>query len=340
MREVHSYGIMNEQTMQSMLNHINHDLVRGDRITFAFQGGEPTMAGLDYYRNFVKEIQTWDRGIQVTYALQTNGILIDEEWCRFLKEHNFLVGVSFDLLQEAHDETRVDSRNEGTYQKVLQTIHLLEQYQVDFNILCTLTNLVAKEPQKVWKNILELDLQYVQFTPCLDDLDHPGGNDYALSPELFASFYTRMFSMWLRHFRKGKYRSIKLFDDIINLVASGLPSACGINGSCQPQIIVEADGSVYPCDFYCLDQYKLGSICELTMKELYQQSMISPTKKRDALPGICESCKYIKICGGGCKRMQDNICFSKNNTFCGNQQFLSSCIEDIIQIAKQEMENK
>ena len=337
MREVQSYGIMQEQTVKSMLDHIYADLKRGDKITFAFQGGEPTIAGLDYYRNFVQQVRERDKGIQVTYALQTNGTLIDKEWCQFLKEQLFLVGVSFDLLKEEHDEARVDARHAGTYESVLQTIHLLEFYKVDYNVLCTLTSEVAKEPQKIWKNILELDLQYVQFTPCLDDLENPEGNAYALTPELFSSFYKRMFSMWLKHFRKGKYRSIKMFDDLINLVAFHTPTACGMNGLCQPQLIIEADGSVYPCDFYCLDEYKLGSICEQSLEELYKKSMESPTKKRDPLPPICKTCDFKKICNGGCKRMQNNVCFSKDKEYCGNEEFLKYAIQDIVEIAKEEI---
>lgn len=336
LRQVSSYGIMQEETVTEMLEHIYSCLKSGDGLTFAFQGGEPVMAGLDFYRSFVEQVRRQKRGVSVTYALQTNGTLLNEEWCRFFRENHFLIGISFDILQEVHDETRVDEEGRGTYRKVLEVIGMLEQHRVEYNVLCTLTNQVAREPQRVWKNILELNLQYIQFTPCLDDYECPGGNAYALTPELYASFYKRIFSLWVKHFHKGQYRSIKLFDDLVNLIAFQTPTACGINGFCQPQMIVEADGSVYPCDFYCLDQYRLGSICEKTLLELYQASLQSPTKLPEDLPEICHVCEFAKLCNGGCRRMRDNVCFSRDKLYCGNQDFLKYSIRELCDIARQE----
>ncbi len=135
MREVKSFGIMKEKTVDSILNNIHNDLESGDRLHIAFQGGEPMLAGLDFYQRLVDEIGQWEKTIAVSYALQTNGILIDDEWCQFLKENNFLVGISWDILPECHDEARKDAEGKGTFKAVSKAIECLEKHQVDYNVL-------------------------------------------------------------------------------------------------------------------------------------------------------------------------------------------------------------
>lgn len=335
-REVSSYGLMTNETVKSMLDHIYQDLEGGDQITFAFQGGEPTLSGLPYFKNFIDCVRGWNKEIQVKYALQTNGILIDDAWCEFLKNNNFLVGISFDILEELNDEARQNIDGSGTSKRVLHTIELFQKYQIDFNVLCTLTSKIAKQPKLVWEKIVQLDIKYVQFTPCIGEVEDMNSGEYSLSPQLFAEFYIGIFSMWLDDFRKNEYRSVKLIDDLFNLFAYGAITSCGINGVCQPQIIVEADGSVYPCDFYCLDQFRLGSFHELSIKELYERSFLFANKKNNKLESICRDCTFVKICSGGCKRMRENICFRKGEEYCGFKTVLTSCTPDILTIIEQQ----
>jgi len=158
----------------------------GDNITFAFQGGEPCMAGLNWFQNFISLVDGW-KDIRIRYALQTNATLLNDAWCAFLKEHDFLVGVSWDILPECHDAARVDSAGNGTQCKVLDSIALLEKWHVEYNVLCTLTNSVARHPNQVWKQLVKYDIHFVQFTPCLDELGNSEKSPYALTPERFAS---------------------------------------------------------------------------------------------------------------------------------------------------------
>lgn len=323
--------------MVAILERMKADLEPGDRIQFAFQGGEPTLAGLPFFRKFVEHTSKWDRKIQVTYALQTNGILLDDQWCRFLGEHRFLVGISLDILPEHHDAVRVDAREEGTYQRVLQGIRLLRQYHVEFNVLCTLTNTIARHPQQVWKRICQMELQYVQFTPCLGELEVAEPTPYALTPKRFASFYIQLFWYWYADYQKGQYRSIKFFDDAVNLLAYGRPTRCGMNGTCQPQLVVEADGSVYPCDFYCLDMYKLGNLQEQGVLELLRSEKVQAFLNRPhTQPELCRSCRYRQYCGGNCKRMQKEICCTADSRYCGYQDFLDHCGSALLAIARQQ----
>lgn len=174
LRDVKSYGIMSIAHQEQMLRKLETQLAAGDKINFAFQGGEPTMAGLSWFQHFTEITGQWNPAITVTYALQTNGTLLNEEWCQYLADHSYLVGLSLDLLPQCHDDARVDTAGKGTWQRLMHTIELLNRFHVEYNVLCTLTRQIARQPQKVWKSIKALDIRYTQFTPCLDALDTPG----------------------------------------------------------------------------------------------------------------------------------------------------------------------
>lgn len=151
--------------------------------------------------------------------------------------------------------------------RVETAIANLQKAGVSFNVLCTLTNPVARHPRQVWKRLAELGIEYVQFTPCLAPLE--GESLYTLTPRRFAAFYNGLFPLWLADYRAGRYRSVKLFDDVLNRLAYGTSGTCGMGGQCSPQIVVEADGSVYPCDFYCLEAYAPGQLCQSTLRNCW-----------------------------------------------------------------------
>ncbi len=337
-RKIKSCGIMSYETADMILNRIETDLDSGDRIQFIFQGGEPTLAGLPFFKEFISKAKKWKKGIKVSYALQTNGLFIDKEWCVFLKENEFLVGVSLDILPDCHDMVRIDAEGKGTYKRIMKTISLFDKYGVEYNVLCTLTNSIARYPQKVWNRIVQLGIKYVQFTPCLGELNLESTSVYALTPKRFASFYTSIFNLWYDSYRNGRIISIKLFDDILNLMVLGKPTLCGMNGVCQPQLVVESDGSVYPCDFYCLDEYKLGnlkkdSIDELLKSEHIRRFVNRPHKR----PELCSRCQYLTFCGGNCKRMQKEVCCTDADNNCGYRDFLNNCGAELNKIANEIM---
>lgn len=169
LRNTGSYGVMSEETMQSVMDHIFMDLTSGDYLTLSFQGGEPMLAGLTFYRCLTNYVSGKNPGVFVNYTIQTNGVLLDDCWCRFLHEHHFLVGISFDILRESHEDTRIDQAGKGTYEQALQAISLLKKYSIEFNILCTLTRQTAEHPERVWEQIKKHQFFYVQFIPCLEN---------------------------------------------------------------------------------------------------------------------------------------------------------------------------
>lgn len=321
-RDVPCFGIMAAEMRDALIRTVFASLKTGDRVVFIFQGGEPTLAGLPFFRTFVEKCRAHE-GISVSYSLQTNGLLIDDEWCEFLKENHFLVGLSLDLLRSAHDKARIDAQGKGTMTRVLEAMARLRRHGVDFNVLCTLTPAVARHPEQVYHQLVKLDIEYTQFTPCLGALDGTP-SPYTLTPKDFARFYTRLFDLWYADFKKGKRRSIKLFDDVVNLMLLGRPTACGMNGVCTPQLVVEADGGVYPCDFFCTDEYRLGNIASDTIDALLSSDACSAFANRPSPAHTrCHTCRYQRFCGGGCPRMQREVCILEES-FCGYQAFLDA----------------
>lgn len=332
-RATPSFGMMTPETLGAILANVAAELQPGDKVHFVFQGGEPTLAGLDFYRTFAALAGQW-QDVQVTYALQTNGILLDEEWCSFLKEHNFLVGVSLDLLRDCHDEVRVDGQGHGTWKQVIRATELLGQYGVEYNVLCTLTNTMARHPRQVWQQLQKLDVRFVQFTPCLGRLEGEK-SPFALTPKRFADFYTALFDLWREEMNQGKWRSVKFFDDVINLLVLGRPTGCGMDGVCRPQLVVEADGSAYPCDFYCTDQYRLGNLREQTVSQLLAAPGVQEFVNRpQPRPAFCEACPYDTFCAGSCPRMRGEICYNGQSTYCGYRDFLDRCGEGLAELAR------
>lgn len=333
LREVRSYGKMKQDTMEKMIENIYADLEDGDHLTLAFQGGEPTLAGLAYFQRVAQKVAEQPQDVTVHYVLQTNGILINRQWCEFLKAHDFLVGLSIDGNPLYHDLNRIDPKGRGTFHKVMQTKKMFDEYGIEYNVLCVLTNQLAKEAKKVVHFLKKEKIQYVQFIPCLDDLDATEKSEYALTPQRFASFYQQLLKFWLLELEQGHYISVKLFDDVINLLVRKQITACGILGNCQLQYVIEADGSVYPCDFYVLDEYRMGYIQDNTLRELFEKEiarefLCSPKQSSS----YCTSCPFAKVCRGGCKRMKDAIYVNEVNDFCGYQTFLKAFVPQIDRI--------
>lgn len=327
LRDVRSYGKMTDDTTQKMIANLYLDLEDGDALTLAFQGGEPTLAGIGYFEKLAELVEQQTKRVTVHYAIQTNGMVINQRWCRLFNRYNFLVGLSIDGSPIYHDLNRLDIKGRGTYHRVMATKKLFDDYQIDYNILCVLTNQLAKEAKKVFRFLQENHIRYVQFIPCLDELNAENRSSYALTPQRFATFYQQLFKLWFKELEKGNYISIKLFDDLVHLFARKQVNACGLLGNCQVQYVIEADGSVYPCDFYVLDEYRMGYIQEKGLRELFEQDI---TKKflceRSADTKLCMDCPFKNYCGGGCKRMKDAVYVDEQKEVCGYQVLLNTLV--------------
>lgn len=330
-RMMKSFGVMSETTMNALIQKAL-DVISPSTITFAFQGGEPTVAGLNYFRSFVQCVNKHRKDGQVIlYAIQTNGYTLDMEWVTFLKEHKFLVGISIDGYQENHNYFRINSGNQATFERVYQSYRLLKSNEVDVNILTVLSKQLARKPKELYEFYQLIDAKYIQLIPCLPPLGVVE-DEFSLTPELFASFYKEFYSYWEKDYRQGQYLSVTLFDNIIPMFKGIAPSQCGMLGFCSPQYVVESDGSVYPCDFYVLDEYKCGNIVANSLEEIRKSSLMSQfLHESKRVSPLCSNCKFKSICHGNCKRM--NIVYFNNDTYCGYQDFLEFAHESMMEIA-------
>lgn len=330
-REIPSYGIMNECVMETL---IIKSLKLGDtaNITYAFQGGEPTLAGLEFYKKFVDYVAYNKTNQKIRYIIQTNGLLVTDEWIQFFKKNNFLIGISLDGYKDLHNYYRIDHDSNKTFQKVMNTISLLKKGDVDFNILCVLTKGMAKHPEKIFNFILKNSFKYVQFIPCLPGLDEKE-TQYSLTPQMFYQFYKVIFTMWLDEYKKGNYISITLFDNLIPLFRGIPPQQCGMLGSCAPQLVIESNGDVYPCDFYVLDQYKCGNILNDEFVDILKsQKMKTFIEESRRECDECKDCNYVSICHKNCKR-QNVTYYSKE--YCGYRCLLQYGEIEMLKIASQ-----
>lgn len=335
-REVKSFGIMNEETINIIASRIYEYLLPNSNLHIGFQGGEPTLAGLEFFEKFTKIFveKLNVKKIKITYSIQTNGINLNKEFCEFLAKNKFLVGLSLDILDTHHDKNRLDGKGEATYKKVLNARDMLKEAGVEYNILSVLTKEMAQEPKKVWKAIMRSGERHIQFIPCLSGLTDEKADEFALSGELFAGFYTGLLPLWYKAHSKKDYVSIRFFDDLFNLLLYRVVNSCGFTGKCTAQLIVEADGGVYPCDFYALDEYKIGNLRDKSIQEIKEHKLVGAFIKDSGVKSkLCSKCVYQRMCKGGCKRMAKEMYADKE--FCGYQSFLDNNQDFIEEILKE-----
>ena len=304
-REVKSMGVMSESTARALVRSAFSAVEPGGFVQFTFQGGEPTLAGLDFFRGFLAlEEHYRPKDVQVGHSIQTNGLRLNEEWAAFLGQYGFLVGISIDGTQAIHDAYRVDAAGNGTWERVAASLALLDRFGVETNLLCVVTSAVARVPQKVYASLRRLGNHPMQFIPCLDPMEaQRGAEAYSLKPEGYGRFLCSLFDCWYRDWKAGNYISIRTFDDYLRILMRMNPSTCAASGACGSYLVVEGDGSLYPCDFYVLDQWKIGSIQDMTVEEAFS----SPISRRflaegAARPENCRNCPWLPLCRGGCRR--------------------------------------
>ena len=302
-RNVSSYGIMNPDTLESVIRKAL-GYAKG-RASFCFQGGEPTLVGLDFFERVIYLQNKYrNLGTQVHNAIQTNGLLINRQWADFLAKNHVLTGLSLDGPKDIHDINRVDAEGKGTFQRILSTAQLLASRKAEFNILTVVTADVASHVGRVYGFFRKNNLLYQQYIPCLDPMEKPrGGNRYSLTPDLYAKFLTDLLQLWYIDKMNGRFIHIRYFDNLLMMMMGRQPESCGMSGRCVNQLVVEADGSVYPCDFYVLDQWRLGNLFTDPIEEIISNPLAQRFISESLLPHEnCNTCECRLLCRGGCRR--------------------------------------
>lgn len=283
-------------------------------VIFAWQGGEPTLMGLDFFRAAVELQRKYlPPGMLLINAFQTNGTLLDNEWCRFLKAHNFLVGLSLDGPGELHDRYRRDKSGGPTFQKVVHGLELLQRHAVETNVLCVVHRHNSRRPEDVYRFFKEQGVQFLQFIPLVERLKPPGEfipdplagrhvSEASVGAEDYGQFLCAVYDQWIHH-DVGKIY-VQMFDAAF---AShlGVPSGlCVFEPTCGRAMALEHNGDLYSCDHYVDPQHKLGNILESPLVELAEQPFQKTfgEHKRDALPPTCSECSVLSYCRGECPK--------------------------------------
>jgi len=315
-----SMGMMTRETAQLLVDRAFEASERGGYVSFAFQGGEPTLAGLDFFRDFVAYVgEKCPPGVQTGFSIQTNGILVDDAWAKFFAQNGFLVGISMDGYKDLHDMNRVDAQGKATWNRVTKALEALKRNKAMYNALCVVTSACSRSPRKAYDGLKKLGVDYMQFISCLDPIGVERGSlAHSLTPDAYGKFLKQLFDVWFEDWRRGQYRSVRLFDDHVHMFTGRSAGTCSTCGRCGSYFVVEGDGGVYPCDFFVLDQWKMGTLQENTLEELANGDA---AKKFLAWglekPEECAGCRWRSICNGGCKNDWYNDSEGKpHNYFC------------------------
>lgn len=334
-----SYGRMSMETLEDLVKRA-FDFAEYT-CSFAFQGGEPTFAGLEFFQRLTELEKKYNqKKVKVQYSIQTNGTLVDDRWAEFFARNHFLVGLSLDGTREVHDAMRVDAEGKGTFDRVMKTAAILEKYRVDFNILCVVNRGVAQESKKIYQFFREKKFGYVQPIPCLDPIgEQPGQHEFSLTPEKYGYFLKTFFDLWYDDLKNGHMTVIRNFDNYIGILMGYQPEMCSMLGHCICQYVVEADGSVYPCDFYVLDEWKLGNIRDSSFWELGKSEKVREfIRLSQHVDEQCRACRWRQLCRGGCRRNREPFQNGKPvlNYYCSSyREFFEYAAPRLLEIKRQ-----
>jgi uncharacterized protein len=303
---------MNEQMLEKLIKDYLH---LGFPVAgFAWQGGEPTLMGLDFYEKAVELQKKYaSPNQQISNSLQTNAILLDEKWCRFLHDNNFLVGISIDGPKEFHDYYRLDHAGKGTFEKVVKAIETCKKYKVEFNVLVLLNSRNAEHPDELFEFFIKEGIRYLQFILCVEAdfatrltaRSRKGRTgqiaDFSIRPQQYGDFLCRIFDRWCEY---GQTKlSIRDFDSVLSFCLTGRHTLCTFDRLCSQYIVVEHNGDCFPCDFFVDPKWRLGNILETPIAELAaSDKKLFFARDKQNLCNKCLVCAYLAVCRGGCTK--------------------------------------
>ena len=294
-------------------------------VEFAWQGGEPTLLGVDFFQKVVDLQAAYANGKKITNAIQTNGTLLNDEWCSFFSEHKFLVGISIDGPARLHDRHRVDHHQRPTFHSVMRGLGLLKKHGTEFNTLTVVGRKNSREPITVYRFLKEVGSHFMQFIPLVereaDAAANALGVDLALPPdprgtahpnppvtswsvgsERYGTFLVGIFDEWVRS-DVGSF-FVQAFDVALGSWLGEPPGLCTFAPVCGGAMALEHDGSLYSCDHYVYPEYNLGNILDVTVAEMANSTrqVEFGTDKSKALPGYCRECDVRFACNGECPK--------------------------------------
>lgn len=272
--------------------------------SFAWQGGEPLLAGLEFFEEVVyRQALHAPPHTIISNSLQTNATLIHDRWAAFFKTYHFLIGVSLDGPKEIHDSRRVNAAGKGSFERVMAGIEHLRKHQVDFNVLTVIHKGNVGEAKALMAFYRENGFNFVQFIPCMDfrsqQVDQPG--EYEITPQEYGDFLCEAFDEW---YNDGNPQvSVRFFDNMLNVYINREAELCVHRAACPTSLVLEQNGDAFPCDFFINEQWSVGNVANSSISDM----LAHPNYKRfhqmkPALPDKCRSCEWQRLCYGGCPR--------------------------------------
>jgi uncharacterized protein len=304
--------LFSETVKHRMSDEIQEELIRqvmqqsGDSVSIAWQGGEPTLMGLDFYKKAVELEMKYGHGQTVGNGLQTNGTLLNEEWAEFLQKYDWLVGLSLDGPEHIHDRYRVDKAGKGSHRRVENSARMLLQNGVATNALATLTDYSVRFPEETYNYFKSLGFTWMQFIPIVetDKNDPSRAASFSVTAEDYGEYLCKIFDLWLSDFENGMPTThVRHFDSVFYTYVGLEPPECTMMKECGPYVAVEHNGNVYSCDFFVEPKWKLGNIMNnrlIDMLNSKRQQTFGAAKA--ILPGECRKCPWLTKCYGGCTK--------------------------------------
>jgi uncharacterized protein len=299
-----SEGVLEEFTRQYLTSH------RVPEITFTWQGGESTLMGLDFFKKAVfYQNKHRQAGQRVTNALQTNATTLNEDWIRFFKQHNFLIGVSLDGPRDMHDAFRLDKGGRPTHQQVESAVRKLQNHGVEYNILATVNAANGDHPLQVYRYFRDhLGAKHIQFIPIVEQEEGDAQDaeqavtEESVHPEQYGRFLTAVFGEWVRHDVGEVF--VQLFDTTLARWLDQPGGLCIFQETCGEALALEHNGDLYSCDHFVEPEFLLGNITKQPLTDLIisRKQFTFGKNKRDQLPETCRSCEVLFACNGGCPK--------------------------------------
>lgn len=315
---IYGEGGAHRMTLETLEKIIREYLaLPGSHKPVSWQGGEPTLAGLDFFRKAVEYQRKYARpGQVIENNLQTNGLVLNEDWAEFLADERFLVGISLDGPEQVHDCYRRDDAGKGTYAKVMRAIELMNGRGTDFNILAVVAKHTIDKPEELYHFFRKQDFDYIQFIPCAEKEDG-GYADFSIDPAKFGDFLCRVFDAYLEEDNPQVYE--RTIDSVLHSFLRVEPPFCVFGDQCDNMLTFEHNGDVFPCDFFVNECWKLGNINSDGLS-----SMIGGNRLKQfgaaavKIPDQCGRCRWNFTCKGGCARYRrmESGDFSAKNYFC------------------------
>jgi uncharacterized protein len=276
-------------------------------IKIGWQGGEPTLMGLDFFRQAVQIEASHARpGDCFGNSLQTNGVVLDDEWCRFLAARHFLVGLSLDGPSELN-RVRVFRNGKPAYERTMRALRLLRKHEVEYNILVVISQANVGEPGRVFEFLREHDIHFAQFIPCTEPAGAPREvSELSISAEQYADFMIGLFDAWVENDDPSYY--VRRIDNWLHQFFGLPPECCEYREDCSNLVTVEWNGDVYPCDFFVEEQYRMGNVLEQILEQMLRGE---PWRRfvadAETVPPMCEDCEWLSYCHAGCYRHRGKL---------------------------------